>query len=96
MPDEDGQSPEDRVLAALDLNRYLRPTCRLSRNRELDASRQAILESAIGLAKQAMTEPNLETDWDTRHNFYETTMYPSAEFLHLMLYSKSQTPWRCG
>ena len=85
---EEAQSPEDRVLASLDLNRYLRPSRVSMRTGETDPGRQSVLESAISLAKQAMAEPDLEYGENQRHSFYESSMYPSAEFVHLMLYGK--------
>lgn len=89
LPEEEEQSPEDKVLTSLDLNRYLRPASGgLNRNREMDPERQGVLESAISLAKQAMSEPDLESDPEERPNFYEPSMYPSAEFLHLLQHGK--------
>lgn len=85
--EEEGQSPEDKMLANLDLKRYLRLD---PQNCDIDKERQSVIESAILLAKSvAMAEPQLKLNRECRPNFYNPSMYPSAEFLHLLLHGTS-------
>lgn len=79
MAPEEGHSPQDKMLAMLDLSRYFQKT------RGIDRQRQAVLEAAIDLAKQTMSEPCLDQDDDDQPHFYDRFMYPSAEFLNLLL-----------
>jgi len=80
---EEGQSPEDKMLANIDLKRYLRID---RQNCDMDKERQSVIESAIRLAKSvAMANTQLELNRDSRPNFYDPSMYPTAEFLHLLM-----------
>lgn len=81
--EEESTTPENRALAAIDLNRYLKSS-RLHQDRGLDTERQEILESAIKRAKQAMREPGLHMSPDDRVNIYDPSMYPSVEFLYML------------
>ncbi|KAF4902688.1 hypothetical protein CGCF415_v009311 [Colletotrichum fructicola] len=81
---EETQTPEDRMLASIDLDRYLQPPKRRA-GPNLSSERQEVLESAISLARKAMREPGLHTSLDQRVNNYDPSMYPSAEFLHMLL-----------
>ncbi|CAG9975619.1 unnamed protein product [Clonostachys byssicola] len=75
--DELGQSPQDRMLASLDLQRYLLSSKRESRI--VDADRQAVLEAAISVAKRVTGEAAAESDCHCRTNLYDPSMYPTAE-----------------
>jgi hypothetical protein len=89
--EEEHQSPEDRMLANLDLNRYLR----LDREGcDDDTDRQNALASAIKIAKSvAMAEPPLHLNRESRPNFYDSTMFPSAEFICLLMHGSFCVPW---
>ncbi|EXJ66479.1 uncharacterized protein A1O5_10631 [Cladophialophora psammophila CBS 110553] len=91
LPDE-GPSPEDRALGATDLRRYLQPTPQSSLY--MGAERRSILEAAIQMAQNAaLLEPSsdtVQTDPAWTPNFYESSMCPTAEFMHLVLSGYSQ------
>ena len=86
---ETGLSPEDRELAEVDLRRYLSPN--LEARGTMDADKQELLMSALSLAKQM---PISEQRWEfeksyvSHLSFYQSIVYPSADFLCLMLDGK--------
>ena len=88
--EEESQGPEDRKLANLDLRRYLR----LDRqNCDNDRERQQAIDAAIRLAKSAaMAEPPLQYDRGSNPNLYDPSMYPTAEFLYLLVNGKLNEP----
>ncbi|VUC36288.1 unnamed protein product [Clonostachys rosea] len=73
------------MLANLDLKRYFRVD--RQQNNGIDRERQTVMESAIRLAKSvAMADTPLKLNREQRTNFYDSSMYPSAEFLSLMVH----------
>ncbi|KAM6527602.1 hypothetical protein FALCPG4_008657 [Fusarium falciforme] len=83
-------SRQNKALASLDLQRYFKLS--RPRNFDVDTEQQNVLESAVSLAKQTMAEcrSHEDTDNDSRVDLYDRTMYPTAEFLHLLLRENSQ------
>lgn len=89
--EEEGHTQQDRTLASIDLQRYFGPVRQQSRV-AIDVERQSLLETAISLAKQvALKEPRLDSSMSRTGNLYEQSMYPSTEFLYLMLHGRSST-----
>ncbi|PTU19532.1 hypothetical protein P175DRAFT_0533972 [Aspergillus ochraceoroseus IBT 24754] len=85
--EKDTQTPEDKALAEEDLQRYLNPN---ADNRcAADPERRNLLASVLMLAKQTpAAEPRsweLDKASISTMNFYDSSMYPSPEFLYLML-----------
>lgn len=83
-------SPECEEIASIDLQRYLR-SC--PQHNLIDTDRRKALESTIDSAKElAISGLNSDQEHSDPHpesNFYDPSLYPSAELLHLMLSGKN-------
>lgn len=88
----DEPGPRDEELGTIDLQRYLTPSHQYHQPGHGDGDRRRALEAAIQVAKRiAITQPkpeSLNSPLIERVNFYDPSMYLTAEFVHTIMDSK--------
>lgn len=89
----DEPGPRDEELGTIDLQRYLTPSHQYRQPGHGDGERRRALEAAIQVAKRiAIMQPkpeSLNRPLIERVNFYDPSMYLTAEFAHTIMDSKT-------
>lgn len=90
----DEPGPRDEELGTIDLQRYLTPSHQYHQPGHGDGERRRALEAAIQVAKRiAIMQPkpeSLNRPLIERVNFYDPSMYLTAEFAHTIMDSKTR------
>ncbi|KEF63716.1 uncharacterized protein A1O9_01694 [Exophiala aquamarina CBS 119918] len=85
----DGLDPRDDELGTIDLQRYLSPSQQHHQPGRSEGDKRRALEAAVQVAKKtAIMQPKPEflmSSLMERVNFYDSSTYPTAEFVHTIM-----------